>query len=382
MGRFRAPPTAQPQYLSLPDAKSGGSVAFAVAAPNWFELLSHKRLQAFNASHLSKLAPGPGGAGFQNGGGSPNASGLKLTLPAAACGALPNNSLLWYGAIRQSDATYFTIWSRMQTSTWASNNIGQFRVDVNASGTVTFAFHSSAALDTVTTTAAVQFNRPTVIAITVLATTVVISINGVSEELTPANAPGTAMGSNATDVVIGNAGYNYLGQRYAVAQLVAATRTRYSHAAFYANPWALLATLPRRKALAPAAGGGTTISALLGTADASGFTASVNASKIVAAGLGTASASGFLASINASTNITATLGTATASGFDATVTFSSSGTTINATMGTAAASGFDASFNFNTTVSATLGTAQAVGFDASVVNGSPYVTVYFWKRTA
>lgn len=81
-------------------------------------------------------------------------------------------------------------------------------------------------------------------------------------------------------------------------------------------------------ALAPAGGGGDTITANLGTATASGFAAAIAVSVTIACSLGGATASGHQASITASSNVTinGSLGVATASGHSAIVTSSGSAT--------------------------------------------------------
>ena len=83
------------------------------------------------------------------------------------------------------------------------------------------------------------------------------------------------------------------------------------------------------------------ITASLGTASASGFTAGINSSVFIAASLGVATASGFSASISAAgeTNIPCSVGNAVASGHTAAI---SSAFTLATNIGTASASGHSA----------------------------------------
>jgi len=83
--------------------------------------------------------------------------------------------------------------------------------------------------------------------------------------------------------------------------------------------------------------------------------------------LGTATATGYTASLNINRTISGALGTATASGFQATVS-NSTDTTITGALGTAVASGFTATVNANRTIAGSLGTAVASGFQAGVTN--------------
>jgi hypothetical protein len=161
-----------------------------------------------------------------------------------------------------------------------------------------------------------------------------------------------------------------------------------------ANPWQLFAPQTIPVPVSAAGGGASTITGNLGTATASGFTATVNANRTIAGALGTAAASGFTGTVNANTTIAGGLGTATASGLQGTVNANttiagalgtataegfqgtisnSSDTTINGSLGTAVASGLTGNVNANRTIAGSLGTATASGFQGTVSNTNDVV---------
>jgi hypothetical protein len=152
-------------------------------------------------------------------------------------------------------------------------------------------------------------------------------------------------------------------------------------ASITANPWQIFASV-RRQLFVPTAGGGVTVSANLGTADAAGLTASISASSPVTilANLGTASATGLAATLTQATTVSAALGTATASGYQATV---AQAATISASLGTAAASGYQASVSSTgaVVINTNLGTASASGYQGNV-NGSTTITASLGAATA
>jgi hypothetical protein len=147
------------------------------------------------------------------------------------------------------------------------------------------------------------------------------------------------------------------------------------------NPWQIFAPV-RRQLFVASAGGGVTITTNLGTADATGLTASVSASSptTITASLGTATASGLAATLTQATTITASLGTASASGYQATVAQAAS---ISASLGTATASGYQASVTAAgaVVISANLGTATASGLQANI-NGSTTISASLGAATA
>lgn len=98
-----------------------------------------------------------------------------------------------------------------------------------------------------------------------------------------------------------------------------------------------------------AAGGGTTISATLGTATASGFRGTVNANRTIAGALGTAQASGFRGTVS-----------------------NTSDTAISGQLGTAVAIGYTGFVNANRTLEGIIGVAQAIGFQGTVLSGGGY----------
>jgi hypothetical protein len=108
---------------------------------------------------------------------------------------------------------------------------------------------------------------------------------------------------------------------------------------------------------------GLSINATLGTASASGFTATVNRQRNITASLGTAAALGFTANVNRSLQLAATYSPAVASGFTANVNLQRN---IIASLGTAAAIGYQATFGSVLTINATCGTAVASGYQAQV----------------
>lgn len=131
------------------------------------------------------------------------------------------------------------------------------------------------------------------------------------------------------------------------------------------NPWQIFAPA-KRVLFAPAsAGSDVTIFGNLGTATASGLTASVAQAATISASLGTATASGLTAGISAAGNVTIScnIGTATASGRQANIGAS---VTISASCGTATAAGYTAALEIAFTLAANRGTAQATGKTATI----------------
>jgi hypothetical protein len=148
------------------------------------------------------------------------------------------------------------------------------------------------------------------------------------------------------------------------------------------NPWQIFKPLPSRIFLPVSAGGGATITATLGTADATGLTAGISASSptTISASLGTATASGLSATLAQAFTLPANLGTASASGYQAAI---AQAATITASLGTAAASGYTASVASAgaVVISANLGAASASGYQANV-NGSTTITASLGAATA
>jgi hypothetical protein len=140
----------------------------------------------------------------------------------------------------------------------------------------------------------------------------------------------------------------------------------------------------------PAIGGGLTVTAMLGTADASGYSATIDRQSLIPAALTTATASGYPANIDLGATITASQAIAAASGYAATVdrhlgitaSIASAAAdgypaalqvgsylTINALQALAAASGYPAGINQQFIITASPGEAVASGFSASLGNG-------------
>ena len=131
------------------------------------------------------------------------------------------------------------------------------------------------------------------------------------------------------------------------------------------NPWQIFAPAKRVLFASASAGGDVTITATLGTATASGLTASVTQSATVSGALGTATASGLTATVSQAATVAANLATATASGLAADVQ-SAGNVTISANIGIATASGRQANIGDSVTVSASRGTATAAGYTAAI----------------
>ena len=108
-----------------------------------------------------------------------------------------------------------------------------------------------------------------------------------------------------------------------------------------------------------------TISAGLGTAAASGFSAGVGASTIIVTGLGTATATGYQASLSGAASIFAVPGTATASGFAAEISAGGE-VVITGSVGSAVASGLTASISSAFVLLANTGNASASGKTAVI----------------
>ena len=157
------------------------------------------------------------------------------------------------------------------------------------------------------------------------------------------------------------------------------------------NPLRVFAPQTRRIWAPAAAAGGTTITGALGTAVATGYTATVNANRTIAGSVGTATASGYTATVNANRTVAGSVGTATASGFTASLninktisgavgevvasgyqaTVTTSGnTTITGIVGVATASGYTATVNANRTIASTVGVATASGYTATISNSA------------
>jgi len=163
-----------------------------------------------------------------------------------------------------------------------------------------------------------------------------------------------------------------------------------------ADPWGTLFAPRSIWVPVSAAAGGTTISGALGTATASGSTATVNANRTIAGALGEATATGFQGTVSNSTDttITGNLGTATASGLQGIVNANRTiagalgdaaasglqGTVSNTAdvviygaLGAAVATGFSGGVNANTTIFGVLGVAVAEGLSGGVQNGAPQI---------
>lgn len=131
------------------------------------------------------------------------------------------------------------------------------------------------------------------------------------------------------------------------------------------NPWQIFQPVKRSIFTGFSVGGGLNVTATLGTADASGYTAAVDLQNSITATLGTAAASGYDATVDRQLGVSATLATASASGYDASITFGNDLSVI-ASLGLASADGYQASVNLQNDITATLGTAAASGYDATV----------------
>lgn len=144
------------------------------------------------------------------------------------------------------------------------------------------------------------------------------------------------------------------------------------------NPWQIFKPIPRRIFAPVSASGGATITTNLGTATASGLTATLTQASTLIATQGTATASGLSATLAQAFTLQANRGTATASGAQATI---AQAATISANLGTATASGFAADVQSagNVTISANIGIATASGRQANIGDS---VTVSASRGTA
>lgn len=144
------------------------------------------------------------------------------------------------------------------------------------------------------------------------------------------------------------------------------------------NPWQIFKPIPRRIFAQVSASGGATITTNLGTATASGLTATLTQASTLIATQGTATASGLSATLAQAFTLQANRGTATASGAQATI---AQAATISANLGTATASGFAADVQSagNVTISANIGIATASGRQANIGDS---VTVSASRGTA
>ena len=145
-----------------------------------------------------------------------------------------------------------------------------------------------------------------------------------------------------------------------------------------ANPWQIFNPIQRRIFAEVSASGGVTITANIGTATASGLTATLTQASTLIATQGTATASGLSATLAQAFTLQANRGTATASGAQATI---AQAATISANLGTATASGFAADVQSagNVTISANIGIATASGRQANIGDS---VTVSASRGTA
>lgn len=156
-----------------------------------------------------------------------------------------------------------------------------------------------------------------------------------------------------------------------------------------ANPWQIFKPRTRRTIIDLGASGGLSLTATVGVADASAFSANVDLQRIFPASLASAAAAGFSANIDLRRNVLATrgdasafgylagvdlrrsiiaaLGAAVASGYDATVELAGA-LNIPASLGVAQASGRQANVNLSFDLSATPGSAAAIGLSASISN--------------
>lgn len=114
-----------------------------------------------------------------------------------------------------------------------------------------------------------------------------------------------------------------------------------------------------------------TISASLGTAAASGFSAGVSTSTVIAASLGAANATGYQANLSSAASIFAVPGTATASGFAAEISAGGE-VVVTCSVGSAVASGLAASIYSAFVLLANTGNASASGHAASVSIGGTF----------
>ena len=165
--------------------------------------------------------------------------------------------------------------------------------------------------------------------------------------------------------------------------------------AIFAAPYQLLGSTFRRTVFDLGSSGGTTITAIVGIADASGFRANVDLQRTLAASLASAAAKGFSANIDLRRNINAVkasaaafghlagvdlkrsiiaaLGAAVAKGYDASISLAGA-LNIPASMGEASATGKQANVNLTLEIDASTGIASATGFSATIGTESPPFT--------
>jgi hypothetical protein len=120
------------------------------------------------------------------------------------------------------------------------------------------------------------------------------------------------------------------------------------------------------------AGASTAIAGEVGAAAASGLAASVRLTTAIAAAVGTATASGLAAGVSAATRIAGAVATATASGLQASLTRP---TPIAAAVGAADATGQPAAVRLTTAFTAGVGAAEASGLPADVsISGATVIS--------
>lgn len=108
------------------------------------------------------------------------------------------------------------------------------------------------------------------------------------------------------------------------------------------------------------------VTGIIGVATANGYTAQVDRQTLITGIVGTATANGFTAQLDIQKTIAGIIGIATADGYQATIDLPSGGITIDCILAEADAAGFTTNVDLQTNINGQLSTAGASGFTANI----------------
>lgn len=205
--------TRQPQFATPVDL--GLNPGFVFLGSVGADLVTGRSLAQINAGHLATRSPAIAGVGIKPGGAAPYASGMSSFTKQAFI-LSEGASIVWVGSISQADATYSVIASRYRTTTEASSYAGQWRLEISATNEIRLAIRSDAGTTTIINSGlTLTVGKQSVITVTMLSSSVLFSLNGVtsSQSATPQGYAGS--GGNDTAIAVGTTsagGYN--GHRY------------------------------------------------------------------------------------------------------------------------------------------------------------------------
>ena len=232
--------TSQPQVAAPIDL--GLSPGFVFLGSVGADLVTGKSLTQINGSHLATRSPAVAGIGFKPGGGAPYASGLH-SLAKQAFILSEGASLVWVGVISQADASNSTVASRWSNFTDASNYAGQWRLEISATKEIRLAIRADAGTTTtISSGLTLTVGKQSVITVTMLSSSVLFSLNGVTATQSATPQTNAGGGGNNVNIAVGTTsagGYN--GHQYTNCAL------------FYGvygnppdNPWQIFAPLPKQ----------------------------------------------------------------------------------------------------------------------------------------